>query len=200
MTFPHLNRRLHLYLGLVLVPWFAMYALSALAMSHRGLVARLGGGEGEWTHRFTRAYDADLTPDADASARRAFARRVVDEHRLECAFHAGRIRDGQIDVMCFTVFAATRFRYDLHERLLTAEDTRFGPVLVLTRMHGRGGFHHDRVGDDLWAMMVDLVCLGLLIWVVTGLYMWWKTPGQRRWGTITLLAGFSCFIAFMLGL
>ncbi|HET6278262.1 MAG TPA: hypothetical protein VFG08_05725 [Candidatus Polarisedimenticolia bacterium] len=200
MTFPHLNRRLHLYLGLALVPWFAMYALSALVMSHRGLIERLGWGEDEWTLRFDRPYDADLAPDADESARRALARRVVDEHGLECVFHAGPIKGGRIDVLCSTFFAATRFNYDLNERRLTAEDTRLGPLRVLTRMHSRAGFHHDRLRDDLWAVMVDLVSVGLLLWVVSGLYMWWNAPGQRRWGTVALVAGFSCFIAFMLGL
>jgi hypothetical protein len=200
MTLAHLNRRLHLYLGLVLVPWFAMYALSALAMSHRGLIERLGWAEDEWTPRFEKPYDAGLADDADHATRWALARRLVEEHGLECAFRAGRITNGQFEMLCFTIFGATRFRYDLSERRLTAEDIRFGPVRVLTRMHGRGGFHHERLRDDLWGAMVDLVNLGLLIWVASGLYMWWNAPGQRRWGTVVLIAGISCFIAFMLGL
>ena len=34
MTFPHFNRRLHLYLGLALLPWFLMYGLSSVPFAH----------------------------------------------------------------------------------------------------------------------------------------------------------------------
>ena len=37
MTFNHLNRRLHLYLSLTLLPWFLVYAVSSLAIHHRWL-------------------------------------------------------------------------------------------------------------------------------------------------------------------
>ena len=86
------------------------------------------------------------------------------------------------------------------KELLTAEDDHFEIARFMTRMHGRGGVQHDRLLDNLWGVMVDLVCLGFLLWVASGLYMWWKVPRQRRWGAIALLAGLSCFIAFMLGL
>src|SRR5437867_12978648 len=34
MTFPHFNRRLHLYLGLTLLPWFLMYGASSVPFAH----------------------------------------------------------------------------------------------------------------------------------------------------------------------
>ena len=34
MTFSHLNRRLHLYLGLALLPWFFMYGISSVPFAH----------------------------------------------------------------------------------------------------------------------------------------------------------------------
>jgi hypothetical protein len=93
-----------------------------------------------------------------------------------------------------------RLAYDLETRLLTAEDDRFRAARFLTRTHGRGGFQHDGILDDLWAVMVDLVCVGFVIWTLSGLYMWWRAPGQRRWGAIALIAGWVCFMAFILGL
>jgi hypothetical protein len=84
MTFNRLNRRLHLYLALVLLPWVVMYALSSLVFSHERLISRLTGGVDEWTLRFEKPYDVDLALDADEAARRAFARRVVNDHRLDC--------------------------------------------------------------------------------------------------------------------
>ena len=34
MTFSHVNRRVHLYLGLFLLPWLFMYGISSLPFAH----------------------------------------------------------------------------------------------------------------------------------------------------------------------
>ncbi len=69
-----------------------------------------------------------------------------------------------------------------------------------TRLHARGGFHHDGALNDVWAVIVDLVCLGFIVWAATGLYMWWNQPRLRRWGLVALVAGFTTFLGFMFGL
>ena len=48
--------------------------------------------------------------------------------------------------------------------------------------------------------MIDLVCLAFLIWVASGLYMWWSLPGLRRWGWVAVLAGLASFSLFLLRL
>lgn len=200
MTFNRFNRRLHLYLAMALLPWFLMYGLSAMVMSHRGYLSRLIGEGVEWTPRFEKAYDGGLAMDADVAARRDFGRRVADDHDPGCNYRVSRITDGRIVVTCATFFAATRYSYDVRERWLTAEHTRFDVDRILTRMHNQSGFQHDRFLPDLWAVFVDLVSLGFLIWAASGLYMWWKLPGQRGWGVVALFAGLACFVAFLLGL
>lgn len=35
------NRRLHLYLGILLLPWLVLYALGALVLNHRPLFAEI---------------------------------------------------------------------------------------------------------------------------------------------------------------
>ena len=37
MTFSHVNRRVHLYLGLFILPWLFMYGISALPLAHASL-------------------------------------------------------------------------------------------------------------------------------------------------------------------
>ena len=34
MTFSHVNRRVHLYLALALLPWFFMYGISSVPFVH----------------------------------------------------------------------------------------------------------------------------------------------------------------------
>ncbi len=70
----------------------------------------------------------------------------------------------------------------------------------LTGLHARGGFRQDGALNLIWAAIVDLVCLGFIIWVATGLYMWWNQPRLRRWGLMALVAGFTTFLGFMFGL
>jgi hypothetical protein len=64
-------------------------------------------------------------------------------------------------------------------------------------MHARGGFEQDRFLDKLWGVVVDLVCLGMLLWIITGIYMWWKLPSTRRWGWLALGSGIASFVFFV---
>jgi hypothetical protein len=67
-------------------------------------------------------------------------------------------------------------------------------------MHGRGGFEQESLLDRSWSVVVDVVCLGIIIWIASGLYMWWGLPGHRRWGWIAILAGAILFVGFTLRL
>jgi hypothetical protein len=44
---------------------------------------------------------------------------------------------------------------------------------------------------------VDLACLGMLLWIVSGLYMWWSLPGLRGWGWLAFLGGIGSYALFM---
>ena len=67
-------------------------------------------------------------------------------------------------------------------------------------MHARGGFDQEGLLQRSWSIVVDLVCLAIVVWIASGLYMWWGVPGSRRWGLIALAAGISSFLVFTQGL
>jgi hypothetical protein len=48
--------------------------------------------------------------------------------------------------------------------------------------------------------VVDIVSVSMLLWIASGLYMWWEPPGQRRWGSLAILAGVAMFTVFTLNL
>ena len=58
MTYSHLNRRLHLYLGLALLPWFFMYGISSVPFAHSQYFDRLDAATGLplWTLRAERIW------------------------------------------------------------------------------------------------------------------------------------------------
>jgi hypothetical protein len=204
VTFDRVTRRLHLYLALALLPWFLMYAASSLVFSHPKLLeSRYDPARGwvDWRKRFEQPIAARIAIDAPAAERRAFAKRVLDEHHVACgSFGIHPIGKDVLEIWCGSFLKVTRLRFQTTTGMLTAEDRAFRVDHFLTGMHGRGGFEQESAGNLAWAIVVDLVCLGFLLWAATGILMWWKLRALRRWGALALAAGGVAFTAFMLGL
>ena len=83
---------------------------------------------------------------------------------------------------------------------MTVEDSRFRWDLFLTGMHARGGFQQEGVLPTAWSVVVDLVALAILLWIASGLYMWWGVRGHRRWGWLAMAFGTGSFLVFALRL
>ena len=66
MTFAHINRRVHLYLGLGLLPWFFMYGVSSLPFAHNQFFEQRDRAKGLplWTLRSERSVDVPIPEDA----------------------------------------------------------------------------------------------------------------------------------------
>ena len=67
-------------------------------------------------------------------------------------------------------------------------------------MHARGGFDHEGALALSWSVVVDLVVVAMIVWIASGLYMWWELPGQRRWGWLAIVAGSVSFLVFTMRL
>ena len=80
------------------------------------------------------------------------------------------------------------------------EDRRFRWDHFLTGMHARGGFEQEGILQRSWSVVVDLVSLAMIVWVASGLYMWWELPGQRRWGWLAIVGGVVSFLLFTMRL
>ena len=76
------------------------------------------------------------------------------------------------------------------------EDRRFRWEHFLTAMHAKGGFDQGGL-HNLWGVVVDLVCLGMFLWVFTGIVMWWTLPFARIWGWLAILSGTASFAWFL---
>jgi hypothetical protein len=77
------------------------------------------------------------------------------------------------------------------------EDKAFRLHHWLMRFHWISGYQHDNFFADLWAFMTDVVCAALLLWVVTGCYLWWKIRVTRLWGAVALCAGVVSFAVLL---
>ena len=62
-------------------------------------------------------------------------------------------------------------------------------ALLIVEVEGAPLEIDTRFFPTLWAVIIDLVCLAFLLWIASGLYMWWGLRWLRRWGSIALAAG-----------
>lgn len=198
MTLLHFSRRTHLYLGLGLLPWFLVYAVSSIPFSHNQYFESLDKAKGlpNWTPRFERQYEIAIP---ETGSLRPVGARILHDTGIQGAFGTYRQGPNQINVYVHSFWKSTQLKYFIAEKRLVAEDKRFRWDHFLTGMHAKGGFEQGGL-HDVWGVIVDLVCLGMLLWVLTGLLMWWKLPSSRIWGWVALMAGCASFALFLLAL
>jgi hypothetical protein len=200
MTFNHLNRRLHLYLALILLPWSVMYGISAIPFAHNRFFGDLyDDGVPQWTTRLEQAYDRPAPDQWSADVLRPFAKQVLDDFDIEItsAYGAYRPNKRQIMISAYDFWNNTRLVYDLEKQLITVQDKRFRWDQFFTGLHARGGFRQGTILDTFWCVIIDLVSLGFILWGISGIYMWWLLKGTRRWGMLALGGGFFSFVIFL---
>ena len=198
MTFNHFNRRLHLYLGLSLLPWFFIYGISSIPFAHNQLFNELDARKGLplWTLRLEKTLDIPV-PEKDEDLR-AFGSALLKDVGIEgTAFGTYRQSPTQLNVYSYSFLHSTQLKYLIDQKKLTVEDRRFRWDQFLTGMHARGGFEQEGILQDSWGVVVDIVCVAMLAWIASGLYMWWGLPSHRSWGWLALLSGALSFGFFM---
>jgi hypothetical protein len=201
VTYSHLNRRLHLYLGMALLPWFFMYGISSLPFAHNQFFERRDAAKGLplWTLRAERTLDVAV-PEDSAGLRTFGATLLKDAGVEDTSFGTYRQSPTQINVYSYSFWSSTQLKYFIDQKKLTVEDRRFRWDQFLTGMHARGGFEQEGFLQRSWSVVVDIVCVSMIVWIASGLYMWWELPGQRRWGWLAILAGTTSFLFFTMRL
>jgi hypothetical protein len=197
MTVSHFNRRLHLYLGLVLLPWLFMYGVSSIPFAHNQYFQQRDEAKKIplWTVRLEQPLDVTV-PESPA-ALREFGRSLLQKLGVEAPnFGVNRPNPRTVNIYVFSFRRASRVVYAIDQKKVTVEDRRFRFDQFLTGFHARGGFEQDGFLQKSWGVVVDAVALAMVLWIATGIYLWWGVPGQRRWGWLALLSGAGSFLVF----
>jgi hypothetical protein len=190
-TFDRINRRTHLYLGLFLLPWLFMYGLSSFLIIHRSWFE---SQEPAWDLVFEREYHHPITAQEDP---RAAAQEILKDQNLEGAFWAQRPKPDELQIHRFSFWGATRLTYLAKDHKLRAERQRSTGNQAIIRMHFRGGYLQPYFWDKVWGLFVDMACVGILVWICSGLIMWWRLPRLRVWGAVALGGGLVSFLLLM---
>lgn len=197
MSVSRFLRRLHLYLGVALVPWFFIYALGAAVLNHPKLCNELfKGDEPAWTVRSQKEYHRDVPDDGDLHAS---GEAILKDFGLDgWSFWTNRTRGGRrLVVHAYKFLATTEVLYDIDKGQATVRDQRFRWDRFFVGMHERGGFEHSTGLRMAWAVIVDLVGAAVVAWVLTGIYMWWTSRQRRLAGGIVLAAGVATFVVLV---
>ncbi|MCZ6672986.1 MAG: hypothetical protein O7C75_08605 [Verrucomicrobia bacterium] len=189
-------RRTHLYLGMFLVPWIFIYAFSTFMLNHGPTFRKLRPGPDAWIQLWKKDYSIDL-PESQEELRE-WAGAVLEENGYG-GLQFGVQRNSERALINSVRFLKhIRVTYRLAEKKLFAERRESSWVETFLRLHFRHGYGQGNVMQFTWGLIVDVVCVSFLVWIVTGLYLWWKIPHTRNWGWVAIGAGTISFFGLLL--
>lgn len=191
-----LLRQIHLYLALFLAPWVLMYALSTVVMNHRAQLREWYGGPLPQPV-FEREVPFEAALPEGASPKQAGAQ-ILGALGMEGAFNANRRgADGALIINRFDPVTPRRITLVPGSGRLRIEKFPWDSRAYLERMHRRRGYQHEAPAEDAWAFSVDLFIAAILLWTVSGLWMWWELKKTRWWGWAALAGGCALFALFV---
>ena len=186
MTFGKLLRRVHMYLGLFLVPWMLMYALSTMAMNHRGLF-RKDAGAAAFQKESEQIYTGVISADA-----------ILDHLKLEGTHTVTAAPGGaRITIMRQDAVTPRRIVFTPADGKLVVEKQEFHMPAFLERLHRRRGYQPSFPVQNLWAFSVDLIIAAMVFWAASGIWLCWEMKKTRFWGFALGLAGCAVFGFFL---
>ena len=187
MTWSKLIRRTHMYLALFLAPWMLGYAVSTVAMSHRWI-----GGPPTYVHERELPYETRFGAETPAVE---IGRQVLRELDLEGAFGVqGPGPDGRITINRQDLLTPRRVVYLPAEKRVTVERVSFETGAFLNRLHRRRGYQQPYAADRVMAISVDVVIAAMVVWALSGLWMWWEMRATRFWGAAAAASGVLLFV------
>jgi len=187
-----LVRRIHMFTGLFLAPWMVMYALSTMVMTHHEYVNSFYDSKSpvlvaERELDYSRSFATNETRDA-------IAQQILNDLSMEGAYSVSGGGNGKpLVIQRQHALPHQRLTFDASKSKITIEREEFRTPTVLERLHRRRGYNHPYALEDTWGFTVDVACAGIIIWVASGLIMWWRLPRLRTWGAIAVGGGILSF-------
>ena len=193
-TFDKINRRTHLYLGLFLLPWLMMYGVSSFIVIHQSLFS-LGKPLGRELI-FEKSYDRPVKTQGanNGPELRAAAQDILKDCNWEGAFWVDKPNADTVHIDRFSFRENISLTYSIKDQKLKAERQPMRWSQVAIRMHFRGGYEQSEFWNKFWGVLVDVACVGIIIWVASGLIMWWRLRRLRVWGAMAVGGGALSFL------
>ena len=124
---------------------------------------------------------------------RAAAQEILKDCNLEGAFWVDKPNADTVHIDRFSFRENISLTYSSKDQKLKAERQPMRWSQVAIRMHFRGGYEQSEFWNKFWGLLVDFACVGIIIWVASGLIMWWRLRRLRAWGAIAVGGGILSF-------
>ena len=187
-------RYIHLYTGLFLMPWIAVYATSAFCLNHnKWFMGKLKITPPKWEHvRDVEFVPDDAFPQVPADQARAILQ-LLDldgPHRIQGKPNAKQM-------IIFRICGSGNYRITWRPPSSQIVVEKQGPLSLYRLvhfLHFRGGYAQPYFANITWAVIVDAVAVSMLLWVITGVYLWYRRSRRLLIGTLCVVAGLLLFI------
>jgi hypothetical protein len=197
------TRRVHFHLGLWLITFIWFFAVSGLLLNHpEWEITRF------WPQREEATAMHAIDPPAGGSDIE-IARDILGQ--LGIAAEIGTIErigaEGRFAILA--VRPGRQFRIDAQpdSGRATVARTRVNAIGIADALHKFTGVDLDDPGavrdwllTGIWSIAMDAVAAGLLVLVLSGVYLWLRLGTRRLAGTLALAAGTLTSLLFVFGL
>jgi hypothetical protein len=197
------TRRLHNYVGLYLLLFLWLFSVSGLVLNHsKWAAARFWEARQESTTEraiHTPAAAGDVAMAEDLTRQLGLVGEIGETKR-----HPDGAR---FDVQVVKPGRVYRVEARLDSGRARVTEIRLNAWGVVDALHKFTGVKMDEpartrdwVMTRVWSLAMDALALGLVVLVVSGLYLWYRRVETRRTGFVALLAGVACCAFFLYGL
>ena len=197
------NRRLHFYSGLYFLLFIWLFSVSGLVLNHgRWPFADFWSEREEST-----SVRAIAAPGATGDL--ALARELMGQLGLagEVASTRRRPESGEFEFQVTRPGLTTTVVADLPARRAEVRQIRVNAWGVMSALHHFTGVSMDDPARQrdwwltrLWSFSMDAVAVGLIVMVLSGVYLWSRLRGKLRLGLLMLAVGTLGCAFFVYGL
>lgn len=196
------NRRLHFYLGLYFLLFIWLFSISGLLLNHSDWAFATF-----WEGREESSYERVLARPT-ATGNLEIARELMAGLRIDGEIN-GMERDAAEDRIAFQVARPGQIlnvEADLASGAATVSQIDLNGWGVFQALHTFSGVsmtdparERDWVLTRVWSFAMDAVALGLIVLVLSGIYLWYRLPKKRIGGLVSLGLGITTCGFFLFG-
>lgn len=195
MNFQQLNRKIHIYTGLLLFLFIFLFSFSGFMLNHRWAIWDF------WPSRVERVEEISVDiPEANTDLEKAQKIMSQTEYEGEIHFIAHHVQSNLFEIKTTRPGQKTTIKVDLTSGKGEITIIDLNGWELLPSLHLHTGLHSNITEKKnwfwtkIWSLMIDLTAIGLMILLASGFYLWLKQSNERRIGLILLETGSVVFI------
>ena len=196
------NRKVHIYIGLYFLLFIWLFSVSGLLLNHHWEFSEF------WPQREESSFEREVQIPAEGSDL-ARARDLMAQLDLsgEVEWLKRHSEDGRFHFRVTRPGKMTDVETDPQSERATLKLIELNTWGVLTSLHQFTGVRmnapdrkRDWLATHIWSFSIDALCAGLIILVVSSLFMWYQLEQKRGLGILVLSSGILCCCFFVFGL